>query len=80
MKFFEQHGQVLPISQSPEDYSPGNIVCWRLTGGLTHIGIVVNKKSADGKRHLIMHYIGGGQVLADCLFEFEIIGHYRYKK
>jgi hypothetical protein len=27
-----------------------------------------------------VHNIGGGQVLADCLFEFKIIGHYRYKK
>jgi uncharacterized protein YijF (DUF1287 family) len=34
----------------------------------------------DGKRYLIVHNIGGGQVLADCLFEYKIIGHYKYEK
>jgi len=59
---------------------PGDIVCWNLGGAVTHIGLVVNKKSTDSKRNLIVHNIGGGQVLADCLFEFKIIGHYRYGK
>lgn len=80
MTFFSRHGIVLKISRKPEDYKPGDIVCWNLGGGTTHIGVVVNKKSDDNKRHLIVHNIGGGQVLADCLFEFKIIGHYRYKK
>jgi hypothetical protein len=47
---------------------------------VTHIGIVVKKKSADGQRHLIVHNIGGGQVMEDCLFNYKIIGHYRYEK
>ena len=78
MKFFSRHGETMPISNDPNSYKPGSIVCWNLGGGLTHIGVVVNEKSEDGERYLIMHNIGGGQVLADCLFEFEIIGHYRY--
>ena len=53
-------------------------MCWNLGGATTHIGIVVNKKSNDGKRHLIVHNIGAGQVLEDCLFDFKIIGHYRF--
>jgi len=80
MVFFTRKGQVIKISKNPVDYSPGDIVCWDLGGGITHIGIVVNKKWTDGKRNLIVHNIGGGQVLADCLFDFKIIGHYRYKK
>ena len=80
MVFFTRHGHVKPITNKPEDYSPGDIVCWNLGGGITHIGIVVNKTSADGKRYLIVHNIGGGQVLADCLFEYKIIGHYGYEK
>jgi len=28
---------------------------------MTHIGIVVKKKSKDGKRYLIVHNIGAGQ-------------------
>jgi uncharacterized protein len=80
MVFFTRHGEVKPITQNSGDYLPGDLICWNLGGNITHIGIVVNKKSNDGKRNLIVHNIGGGQVLADCLFEFEIIGHYRYKK
>lgn len=80
MVFFERHGEVKTISGSPEDYDPGDLVCWDLGGGITHIGFVVTQRSADGKRPLIVHNIGGGQVLEDCLFDFRIIGHYRYGK
>lgn len=80
MKFFERKGIVCKISSEANDYSPGDIVCWNLTGGIKHIGIVSNKKSADRKRFLIVHNIGNGQVSEDCLFKFIIIGHYRYKK
>ena len=38
------------------------------------------KKSEDKQRNLIIHNIGAGQVLEDCLFQFKIIGHYSYKK
>jgi len=80
MTFFSRHGTAKSITKNAKDYSPGDIVCWDLGGGITHIGIVVNKKSNDGKRHLIVHNIGGGQVLADCLFDFEMIGHYFYEQ
>jgi len=79
MVFFSRKGTVLPTTQEASDYKPGDIVCWNLGGGMTHIGIVVNKKSALFNRHLIVHNIGGGQVLSDCLFDYKIIGHYRYK-
>jgi uncharacterized protein YijF (DUF1287 family) len=78
MKFFERHGQVKAHSPSPIAYSPGDIVCWDLGGGITHIGIVVKKKSADHQRHLIIHNIGAGQVIEDILFKYKIIGHYAY--
>lgn len=80
MTFFKRKGTEKPITQNATDYQPGDIVCWNLGGAITHIGIVVNKKSADGKRYLIVHNIGGGQVLEDCLFDFKIIGHYHYQK
>ncbi|MFC2103678.1 DUF1287 domain-containing protein [Bacteroidota bacterium] len=79
MTLFKRKGTVKPITENPEDYSPGDIVCWNLGGGVTHTGIVVHKKSYDGLRNLIVHNIGAGQVLEDCLFDFKIIGHYRYK-
>ncbi|WP_108801518.1 DUF1287 domain-containing protein [Aquimarina sp. Aq107] len=78
MRFFSRFGETKSNSNNAKDYLPGDIVCWSLGGGLTHIGLVVNKKSSDQKRYLIVHNIGGGQVLADCLFDYKIIGHYRY--
>ena len=78
MAFFARHGTISPISEKPSDYLPGDIVCWNLGGGVTHIGIVVNRKSSDDKSYLVVHNIGRGQVLENCLFDFLIIGHYRY--
>jgi uncharacterized protein YijF (DUF1287 family) len=78
MTFFGRKGISLPVTNSAKDYIPGDVVCWNLGGAVTHIGIVVNRKSADGVRYLIVHNIGSGQVLEDCLFNFTIIGHYRY--
>ena len=79
MVYFKRFGNVKPITQNPNDYKPGDIVCWNLGGGITHIGIVVNEKTTDGNRFLIVHNIGAGQVLEDCLFSFKIIGHYTYQ-
>ena len=78
MVYFERNGTKLPVTLKAEDYTPGDIVCWSLGGGVTHIGFVVNKKSGDNKRYLIVHNIGAGQVLEDCLLKFKIVGHYRY--
>jgi len=80
MVFFTRYGIVKPISEDADEYLPGDIVCWNLGGGTTHIGLVVNKKSTNTQRYLIVHNIGGGQVLADCLFDYKIIGHYSYEK
>lgn len=80
MTFFNRHGTTKPITINSKDYLPGDIVCWNLGRSVTHIGIVVKEKSADGQRHLIVHNIGAGQVIEDCLFRFKIIGHYRYEK
>ena len=78
MKFFDRQNATKPITDNPNDYFPGDIVCWNLGGGTTHIGIIVNIKSRDGQRNMIVHNIGQGQVIEDCLFDFVVIGHYRY--
>jgi uncharacterized protein YijF (DUF1287 family) len=79
MTFFQRKGAEKIRSNKAKDYLSGDVVCWSLGGGLTHIGIVVDEKSKDGKRNLVVHNIGQGQVLADCLFQYKIIGHYRYQ-
>lgn len=77
MTFFKRKGKSLTISDNPKDYKYGDIVCWDL-GKQTHIGIVIQEFS-ENKTPLIVHNIGGGQVIADALFDYPIIGHYRYK-
>ncbi len=69
---------VLGESPNAEDYRPGDLVTWMLPRNLPHIGIVVNRRSSDGRRPLVVHNIGAGPELDDVLFEFPITGHYRY--
>ena len=80
--FFKRHGKVLPITSNASDYKPGDVIWWNLseTGSLNHIGLVVNQKSDDGERFLVIHNMGGGQVIEDFLFNAKIVGHYSYQK
>jgi len=80
MTFFSRFGTSKSITLSSSNYLPGDIVCWNLGGNVPHIGIVSNKKSADGQRYQMIHNIGAGQTLEDCLFKYEITGHYSYQK
>ena len=77
--FFSRHGESLTVSDDPDDYQPGDLVTWMLPRNLPHIGIVVDRRSADGRRPLIVHNIGWGPELEDMLFDFPITGHYRYQ-
>lgn len=77
--FFTRKGKSLPVTQKAADYKPGDVVSWRLPSGRPHIGIVVDKKGTNG-RYKMVHNIGFGQELEDCLFEYTINGHFRYQK
>lgn len=77
--YFKRRGVSLSVSANYEDYRPGDIVSWDLDGkGMTHIGIVSNRKSATSGRYMIIHNIGGGTRLEDRLFEWTVTGQYRY--
>jgi len=78
MVFFRRHGEALPLSADGRDYHPGDIVTWNLGGGITHIGIVVDQRSPQSGRYLVVHNIGRGPQMEDVLFNWKIIGHYRY--
>lgn len=78
--FFSRKGKSLGISENASDYKTGDLVTWMINDKLPHIGIVTNRKSADGKRNLIVHNVGAGQVLEDCLFRYTITGRYRFEK
>ena len=56
---FARIGAELPLSDDPTPYLPGDIVTWTLPGNLAHIGIVSDRRVADGAP-LILHNIGEG--------------------
>ncbi len=77
--FFARRGKSLPTTENGADYAPGDVVAWDLDGkGLTHIGLVSNIYNEKTKRYSIIHNIGGGASLEDVIFDWKIIGHYRY--
>lgn len=78
--FFERHGTSLRVSQSGDDYKPGDVVAWALADGRPHIGMVTERRSSDGQRPLVMHNIGMGPQIEDMLFGLKITGHYRYHR
>lgn len=83
MVFFERKGASVKITEKAENYLPGDIVTWNLSNkktasGITHIGIVTSMKNETKERYLIAHNIGRGNELEDMLFDFTIIGHYRF--
>lgn len=75
-KWFQRQGKALAITHNGQDYLPGDIVSWRLDNGLAHIGIVSNKKT--GTIPWIVHNIGQGAKEENVLFQWRIVGHYRY--
>ncbi|MDW3195611.1 MAG: DUF1287 domain-containing protein [Cytophagales bacterium] len=79
MTFFERFGESKPNTNDVSDYRPGDIVCWDLGKGINHIGIVVAHHNGTEHRPLIVHNIGAGQVLQDFLFDYPIIGHFRFE-
>lgn len=79
MRFFERKNASLTVTKDLANFRPGDIITWDLDDGRPHIGIIVNRKSSCGTRFLIIHNIGRGQILDDCLFRYKITGHYRYR-
>lgn len=79
MTYLHWNQMRLPLSSSVQDYLPCDIVSWDLGGGVTHIGIVSDKKSPDG-HPLIIHHIAGMPSENDVLFRWKIIGHYSLKE
>ena len=83
MKWFERQGKSLPLTKDPQDYRPGDIVAWELDGRLLHTGLVTDLKAVDflgreNGHYQIVHNIGVGARIEDRLFEWKVIGHYRY--
>jgi uncharacterized protein len=78
MTYFQRQGLARKITKQGQDFSPGDIVTWDLGRGITHIGMVSDRRSTNGTP-LIIHNIGRGAREEDVLFQFQITGHYRWK-
>jgi uncharacterized protein YijF (DUF1287 family) len=79
MVFFGRKGKSLPVTNRVEDYAPGDLVTWDLGGNVPHIGILVDTKSPQSGRYMIVHNIGRGPKMEDVLFDWKITGHYEYR-
>ena len=75
--YLRRQGASVPMTDNPDDYLPGDIVSWRLGGRMAHIGIVSDKKAADGTP-LIIHNIGQGPVEDNILWVPNMTGHFRF--
>ncbi|MBN1799605.1 MAG: DUF1287 domain-containing protein [Spirochaetales bacterium] len=78
MTFFKRKGGELPVTRNALDYKPGDIVVWGISRGRAHIGVVSTRVNINRNRYLIVHNMGSGQIFEDILFDWPIIGHYRY--
>ncbi|MDH1262774.1 DUF1287 domain-containing protein [Pseudomonas sp. GD03944] len=76
MTWFKRQGWSLSRGRNASDYQAGDIVTWDLGRGLTHIGIVSDRKTDNGTP-LILHNIGRGTQEEDILFAYTVTGHYR---
>lgn len=71
MTYFKRKQYDVKITTSGKDYLPGDIVCWNLSSGKTHIEIVLENQD-------VFHNIGPtSRIESDFLFSCTIIGHYR---
>jgi uncharacterized protein len=75
MTYFERRGKHVAAE---DPYEPGDVVAWRLPGGLYHIGIVADDRVPGTARPYMIHNIGAGARKEDILHSFDIIGHYRW--
>lgn len=76
--FFSRQGALLPVTDNPRDFRPGDIVTQMLPGNLPHIAVVSHFASPDGERPLCIHNIGAGTRLEDILQRYRLTGHYRF--
>ncbi len=77
--FFTRHGRVLPCAVTPATlptWKPGDIVAWKLPPNTDHIGVVSDRRDAQGVP-LVIHNMSRCAE-QDALTAWPIVGHYRY--
>lgn len=75
MTWFTRKGRSVAAG---EGVVAGDIVAWKLPGGLLHIGVASGDRVPGTRRPLMVHNIGAGAQKEDILNVYEVIGHYRW--
>lgn len=76
--YLERNGNPRPLTRDAKDFQPCDIVAWDLGRGVSHIGLVTDKKSPEGIP-LVIHHFGGGEGLPsedNVLFRWKMTGHF----
>ena len=79
--FFSRKGSELTRSRNAADYQPGDIVVWALVGKTSaeaHIGIVVPSPDGNASQPWVVHHLDSTVKWENGLFDYQILGHYRY--
>ena len=76
--YFTRMGKRIGADDIDDNFKPGDVVTWQLSGWMQHIGIVSAEKIQGTHRYYIVHNIGAGTHQEDALRWFTIIGHYRW--
>lgn len=74
--FFSRNGMRI-ADITPPSFRKGDLVVWKLPGGLPHIGIIATDPVDGSARPLCIHNVGAGTRLEDVLIEWPITAHYR---
>lgn len=80
-RYFSRFGKEIELSESApqaDAFEYGDVVAWRLPHGATHVGIVVPGPGDRRSEKWIVHNIGSGPKWENKLFDYQVIGHYRY--
>lgn len=77
-RFFSRHGESLSNSRNSSHYEAGDIVIWSLSSGKIHIGVVVPSPNGKNTEPWIVHNNGEGVKWESGLFDYTIVGHFRY--
>jgi hypothetical protein len=76
-RYFGRFGEEVAELRDPASYCIGDLVVWQV-GRDRHIGIVVPGPGERSDERWVVHHLHQGPVWEDCLFDFEVVGHYRF--
>lgn len=81
-KFFSHKGETIKNSRDAATFKTGDIVVWAIPSAEiaeTHIGIIVPGPEGEGSTPWVVHHPPGEAVKWEsALFDYQVIGHYRY--